>query len=82
MESSDNELKNFIEGETQKQRLQYLIHELTDRCWDACIDKPGPRMDSRTENCIQNCVNRFIDTTNFIVEKLEKSSQHLGSELS
>lgn len=31
-------------------------------------------MDAKTENCIQNCVNRFIDTTNLIVERLGKTS--------
>lgn len=32
-------------------------------CWDKCVEKPGSRLDSRTENCLSSCVDRFIDTT-------------------
>uniref|UniRef100_A0A023G0G4 Mitochondrial import inner membrane translocase subunit n=1 Tax=Amblyomma parvum TaxID=251391 RepID=A0A023G0G4_AMBPA len=72
--SAEEELKTFIEGETEKQRYQSLVHELTEKCWDVCIEKPSARLDSKTENCIQNCVNRFIDATNLIVDRLAKTS--------
>lgn len=36
------------------------------RCWDKCIGYPGNRMDSKTENCVRNCVARYVDTTNFV----------------
>ncbi|XP_023236910.1 mitochondrial import inner membrane translocase subunit Tim8 A-like [Centruroides sculpturatus] len=78
----DPELKDFIEGETQKRKFQYLVHELTEKCWDLCLDKPSSRLDSKTENCLTNCVNRFIDTTNFIVQRLEKEgSKYMKDEL-
>uniref|UniRef100_A0A8B9QAY8 Mitochondrial import inner membrane translocase subunit n=1 Tax=Apteryx owenii TaxID=8824 RepID=A0A8B9QAY8_APTOW len=31
---------------------------------EKCMDKPGPKLDSRAETCFVNCVERFIDTTN------------------
>uniref|UniRef100_A0A452U704 Mitochondrial import inner membrane translocase subunit n=1 Tax=Ursus maritimus TaxID=29073 RepID=A0A452U704_URSMA len=30
---------------------------------EKCMDKPGPKLDSRAEACFVNCVERFIDTT-------------------
>ena len=42
----------------------------SDLCWDKCIDKVPNRMDSKTEQCFVNCVERFMDTSTFIVNKL------------
>ncbi|XP_012252722.1 mitochondrial import inner membrane translocase subunit Tim8 A-like [Athalia rosae] len=70
----DSQLQHFIEVETQKQRFQGLVHDLTDICWDTCIDKPSPRLESRTESCLHNCVERFIDTTNFVMNRLERTA--------
>ena len=67
----DPELQRFLEMETQKARFQANVHTFTDLCWDKCIDKIGPRMDSKTEQCFTNCVERFIDTTEFVINKLE-----------
>ena len=50
--------------------LQGNVHTLTDMCWDKCVDKVPTRMDTRTEQCFANCVGRFMDTTNLIVNKL------------
>lgn len=82
--SVDPQLQQFIEAETQKQRFQFLVHGLTDTCWELCVDKPSSRLDNRTENCLTNCVERFIDTTNFVVNRLEKTQQFsaVSSEVS
>lgn len=61
--SGDNELQEFLVAEQQKAQFQSQIHRLNEICWDKCVDKPGNKMDSRTETCISNCVDRFIDTS-------------------
>ena len=71
---ADSELKQFIEAETQRQQFQVLVHALTDKCWDLCVDKPSNRLDGKAETCLNNCVDRFFDTSNFIVNRLEKAS--------
>ncbi|KAK7791895.1 hypothetical protein R5R35_005418 [Gryllus longicercus] len=77
-ENIDPQLQNFIEIETQKQRFQFLVHNLTERCWDVCIDKPSSRLETKVETCLANCVERFLDCTNFIVNRLEKTQQNAG----
>lgn len=68
----DPELQRFLEVESQKARFQSNVHQFADLCWDKCMsDKIGARMDSKTELCFSNCVGRFLDTTEFIVRKLE-----------
>jgi len=42
------------------------------------MEKPGTKLDGRTETCLQNCVERFIDVslliTNRFAQKLESSA--------
>lgn len=68
---NDPRIQNFVQAETQKQKFQQFIHKLSDVCWEMCVDKPGQKLDSRTESCVTNCVERFIDTTNFVVNRLQ-----------
>ncbi|CAL1538965.1 unnamed protein product [Lymnaea stagnalis] len=69
----DPVVQQFVARETQKQRFQGLIHEMTGRCWDTCMVNPGSKIDTKTENCIRNCVDRFLDTSNFVVNRLEST---------
>lgn len=73
--SADPQLQRFIEVETQKQRFQQLVHQMTELCWEKCMDKPGPKLDSRAETCFVNCVERFIDTSQFILNRLEQTQK-------
>ena len=45
---------------------------MTENCWDTCVNVPGQKLDRKTESCIVNCVERFIDTSNYVVNRLEK----------
>jgi len=72
----DPHMKHFLEAETQRQRFQQLVHSLTSDCWDTCLTgTPSAKLDRRTETCIVNCVERFIDTSNYIVNRLEKEGE-------
>ena len=75
----DPHLQRFLEAETQKQRFHQLLHNLTDQCWDVCMGTPGQKLDRKTETCMSNCVERFIDTSNFVVNRLEKEGEGLAS---
>jgi len=73
---NDPQVQRFLEAETQRQRFQQLVHSLTSDCWDTCFTKaPAAKLDRRTETCIVNCVERFIDTSNYIVNRLEKEGE-------
>ncbi len=75
----DQELQAFIQMESEKAKFQAQIHNYTDVCWEKCVDKPGKNLDGKTEACLQNCVERFIDTTLFIAERFQKNlSQKSG----
>ncbi|XP_007460566.1 PREDICTED: mitochondrial import inner membrane translocase subunit Tim8 A-like [Lipotes vexillifer] len=71
--SADPQLQHFIEVETQKQCFQQMVHRRTELCWEKCMDKPGPKLGSRAEACSVNCIERFIDTSQFILNRLEQT---------
>ena len=76
----DPHVQRFMQVEAQKQRFQQLVHGMTDQCWETCVDKPGNKLDSKTENCITNCVERFLDTTNYVVNRLENTTMTADSD--
>jgi len=76
----DPKLQGFIQQETERQRFQGVIHDLNEKCWDVCMDgKPSNRLDGKQENCLKNCVDRFIDTNISIAQRFEKKAAELGA---
>ncbi|OAD52626.1 Mitochondrial import inner membrane translocase subunit Tim8 [Eufriesea mexicana] len=73
----ESDLQEFFIAEKQKAQIQAQIHEFNDICWEKCVDKPGVKLDGRTETCLSNCVDRFIDVslliTNRFAQLLQKS---------
>ncbi|KYN14159.1 PREDICTED: mitochondrial import inner membrane translocase subunit Tim8 A-like [Trachymyrmex cornetzi] len=76
----DDQLQHFIEAETKKQQFQGLVHELTGLCWEICMDKPSLRLEPKVHKCLVNCVERFIDTTNYITNRIERVASSMQSE--
>ncbi|XP_054941744.1 mitochondrial import inner membrane translocase subunit Tim8 A-like [Physeter macrocephalus] len=74
--SVDRQLQHFMEVETQKQRFQQLVRQMTELCWEKCAkDKPGPKLDGPAEACFVNCIERFSDTSQFILNRLEQTQK-------
>jgi len=66
----DKELQQFIQIEQQKMQFQQQVSKITEMCWDQCMpDKISTKLDSRTESCLSNCVERFIDTSLAITQR-------------
>lgn len=76
-EAAQRELQQFLQIENQKARFQAQVHQFTDMCWDKCLagSRLGNKLDRSDENCLGNCVERFLDTGIFLVKRLE-SQQH------
>ncbi|KAK0621284.1 hypothetical protein B0T17DRAFT_591201 [Bombardia bombarda] len=58
-----SELRQFMNNEQQRTRIQSQTHALTDVCWKKCV--PGAiksnTLDSGEQTCLANCVDRFMD---------------------
>ena len=55
--------------EQQKLQLTSQVHKLNETCWDLCVGNPSSSLSGREENCLGNCVDRFIDTTLLITNR-------------
>jgi import inner membrane translocase subunit TIM8 len=78
---ADPQLASFIEQENQKQRFQAVVHTLTEQCWDLCAPSISSRLDGRSETCLANCVERFIDSSNYIINKLGQEGAAAASTM-
>ncbi|PAV75135.1 hypothetical protein WR25_13407 [Diploscapter pachys] len=77
MSGNDANLERFMQQlliEGQRQKFTEQVHTLTSRCWDICFAdyRPPAKLDAKTQTCLQNCVNRMVDASNFMVEHLQK----------
>ncbi|KAJ1032241.1 hypothetical protein NDA18_001733 [Ustilago nuda] len=79
-EADQKELQTFLDAEQAKARVQSSIHTFTDRCWDQCIKSSiGSSFGRGEEACLSNCVERFLDTSLFIVNKLQEQRGQMSS---
>lgn len=71
-QQADPELQRFLAIEGQKAKFQQHVHNLTDICWEKCVDKTSSKLESKQQTCLTNCVERFIDSSNFIINRLSQ----------
>jgi mitochondrial import inner membrane translocase subunit TIM8 len=71
------ELQSFIEREQQLAQVQQMIATLTDVCWDKCLGSgsPGAYLSGRETSCLDNCAKRFIDATQFVLQRAQHKAQ-------
>ena len=71
----DPELQKFVMMQQQQAQLQSEISKITHICWDKCMDKPRDKLDYKTETCMTNCVERFLDVSNVIGKRTQQLIQ-------
>ncbi|KAI0757159.1 Tim10/DDP family zinc finger-domain-containing protein [Daedaleopsis nitida] len=77
--SSQKELEQFIETEQAQARVQSQIHNLTSLCWDKCVGSISSGFSGKEQSCLANCVDRFFDTSAFLVRKVEEKRAFAGA---
>ncbi|KAK6836587.1 Tim10/DDP family zinc finger [Apiospora arundinis] len=71
------ELRQFLNNESQKARVQSTVHSLTDMCFTKCITgniKQG-KLDKTEEGCMANCAERFLDISGLTMKHLQNLRQ-------
>jgi len=66
----DEDIKTQMMAENQKAKMMENNHKMTDICWEKCVDKISHKPDAKMDRCVKNCVERFLETNMFIVQKL------------
>lgn len=59
-----------VRSEVQQQALQELTQNLQEKCFDKCLTRPSGKLDSKQQNCLALCINRYIDTMKAVSEAM------------
>ncbi|ESK98398.1 mitochondrial import inner membrane translocase subunit tim8 [Moniliophthora roreri MCA 2997] len=71
-EATQKELATFLEKEQTQAKLHSTVHNFTTMCWDKCITgTPSTRFSRSEESCLMNCVDRFLDSSIFLVKQIQ-----------
>lgn len=73
-DNSRKEILEFIEAENSKSKVQMSIHNFTDMCFKKCNENrpiTSNALDKTEEQCLSNCLNRFLDTNIKVVQALQ-----------
>ncbi|KAI0455490.1 Tim10/DDP family zinc finger protein [Xylaria acuta] len=76
-EKDKTELRQFLQNESQKARVQSAIHSLADVCFKKCVTgtiKNG-KLDKTEESCMANCADRFLDVSSLTMKHLQNMRQ-------
>ncbi|KIM48018.1 hypothetical protein M413DRAFT_218140 [Hebeloma cylindrosporum] len=76
-DETKKELATFIEREQAQAKMNSSIHTLTATCWDKCVTGTPSTSFSRSESsCLANCVDRFLDTSLYLVKQISEQREH------
>ncbi|KAI1431929.1 Tim10/DDP family zinc finger protein [Xylaria sp. CBS 124048] len=69
------ELRQFLQLEAQKDQIHSTVHALTSTCFNKCITGTikTDKLDSKDEDCLRNCAQRFFDITVLTSRHLQES---------
>ncbi|CAI6364997.1 unnamed protein product [Macrosiphum euphorbiae] len=70
-----DEIQKVIMMEQQKAQLNAQIQEISEMCWEKCVDKPSAKLGAKTEACLSNCVKRFFDSSVIIANRFNQLIQ-------
>merc|ERR1711894_232390 len=75
----DPKMQSFISRASQLEQLNSVMQELTSKCWDTCIadTRITSELSAKSEKCVENCVERFVDANKVIVEHKQQSPWRL-----
>lgn len=77
--NSDGKIDPKLLMAAQQLQVQLELAErcrkLTGMCWDMCDINPKDKLDSKQEYCLTNCSERYMDTENYIKNRLMQKAQ-------
>ncbi|KAI0824183.1 Tim10/DDP family zinc finger-domain-containing protein [Trametes gibbosa] len=76
--SSRKELESFIETQQAQTRVQTQVHTLAEMCWDKCVGSISSSFSRSEHSCLSNCVDRFLDTSLYLVKRVEDERAAAG----
>ncbi|KAE8878021.1 hypothetical protein PF005_g13400 [Phytophthora fragariae] len=68
------EMQQLLVEEQQRALIQQAVSKITALAWDKCsASKPDSELSSKEKDCIKNVTLAYLDTSMFVVHRLNKS---------
>jgi import inner membrane translocase subunit TIM8 len=62
--------------------IQQAVADLSEICWNKCISKPpGSYLSTNEQKCLQYCVYRYVETSNFILLRLHQIAARINATM-
>mmetsp|Transcript_9907 Transcript_9907/g.14786 ORF Transcript_9907/g.14786 Transcript_9907/m.14786 type:complete len:85 (+) Transcript_9907:5-259(+) len=71
----DQDHARTMQALNQQQIIMQTFAKLSHKCFMKCLAKPSRQLSSTEDACLTNCVDRYKDTQNFIIERLQGLAQ-------
>ncbi|CAF0719309.1 unnamed protein product [Rotaria sordida] len=72
------QIMTSVQQQLAIQNAQELLQKLSDKCFKACIQKPGSTLSSSEQKCISQCSDRYMDAWNIVsrayAERIKRES--------
>ncbi|UJR10313.1 hypothetical protein I4U23_014519 [Adineta vaga] len=65
-ESQRHQIMGSVQQQLALQNAQELLQKLSDKCFKACVAKPGSSLSSSEQKCITSCSDRYMDAWNIV----------------
>lgn len=70
MENLDVEtVKKQLKAQLAAATYQQMVEDMSEKCFNMCIKKPGTSLDNYESRCLGNCMDRFIDSYNVVTKE-------------
>merc|ERR1711920_1142493 len=69
-EPSETEIMGAIKQQVSSLQTMEFLKTVRDKCYAACIPKPGSSLSSREETCLDNCMDRYADAIKTVTQAL------------
>lgn len=70
-----SDMQSVLVEEQQRALIQQAISKITAIAWDKCsASKPDSELSSKEQDCIKNVTLSYIDSSAFVVHRLNKSA--------
>ncbi|KAE9403657.1 hypothetical protein BT96DRAFT_878535 [Gymnopus androsaceus JB14] len=59
-------LMEQVRNELAQANAQQLMNNMNERCFKACVTKPGDSLSSSEQTCLTRCMDRYMEAFNIV----------------
>mmetsp|Transcript_10412 Transcript_10412/g.18210 ORF Transcript_10412/g.18210 Transcript_10412/m.18210 type:complete len:86 (-) Transcript_10412:982-1239(-) len=63
-----SDTKEKITKEQERRIVEDLIERIRNRCFDKCIQKPGPELSRKESDCLAKCIDVYLETNKTVAQ--------------